>query len=205
MALDGAPGDVLYFPSRYWHVAEDSGRLSLSISVDLFVQPEPTHDVLGHADPLLGARLGLRGRTTIDAVVQASARALRSVSADAALAQALTVSLLNRSTAAGFDDVPAARRPRRLGGAEIIQGNPQHPIRWTPVGGELVCSANGHACSAPRLRAVTSLLARLNAGAPMRVDAAVRDQSGTGLSSGGVRALLEKLYAFRAIEIVPGP
>jgi len=168
IALDGAPGDVLYFPSSYWHVAEDSGRLSLSISVDLFVQPEPTYHPPTDAESLLLS--------------------------------------INRSTASGFDDVPAVRPPRRLASADVIRGDPRRPIQWTKgKGRELVCSANGHACSAPRLRAVTSLLARLNAGAPICVRDAVRDHSGAGLSRGGVRALLEKLYAFRAVEIISRP
>jgi len=132
IALDGGPGDVLYFPSDCWHVAEDSGRLSLSISLDLFLESEPTHDPPSAAELLLLS--------------------------------------INRSTASGFDDVPPARPPRRLGSADVIRGDPRQPIRWTTGSGrELVCSANGHACSAPRLRAVTNLLVRLKRGrAPAR-------------------------------------
>ncbi len=92
VALDGNAGDVLYFPSHYWHVAEDSGRLSLSISVDLFVQPEPTHDPPSAAESLILS--------------------------------------INRSTASGFDDVPPARPPRRLGNADVIRGDPLYLILW---------------------------------------------------------------------------
>src|SRR5207245_3009425 len=39
LTLEGEPGDLLYWPSSYWHVAESDGDLSVTMNICLYLEP----------------------------------------------------------------------------------------------------------------------------------------------------------------------
>jgi hypothetical protein len=132
---------------------------------------------------------------------------LRALSEDPALEQALVAARLNHQTAFGFGQVPAPAPPRRLRDGMVVHGRPEAPIRWGRVGGEIVCSASGHAFVLPDDPRVPGLLRRLNTGRPLRVGDLTATAAGT-IPRGGtafpasraeVRGLLERLLALRGI------
>jgi 50S ribosomal protein L16 3-hydroxylase len=183
--VEASPGDLVYWPARFWHVAEPAGyALTLHIGLgthggtannpnadgssaerissaiyDLLLERGRGRDI---ARPLpLTPR---RGDSTGD--WKHAARALSASRAShSRLAHILVGRYLSRITALGFDPPPiprsksAPRQPTRL------RIDPQRPILWQRVGGTLVVSANGHAFTAPHDGRLIRLLRRINAGA----------------------------------------
>src|SRR6185436_729100 len=94
VVLQGKPGDVIYWPSSYWHVGEDAGGLSVAISLALFMEAEPWTDVV------LARRLRSRARRAAlgPAATTRSLGALRSALADPALEQMLVAARLRHLT-----------------------------------------------------------------------------------------------------------
>jgi hypothetical protein len=201
VVLEGRPGDVIYWPSSWWHIGEDAGGLSVAVSLMLFMEPVPADVgvVLRHA---LGGRAGAARRS-----VGGTLRALASLGRDPALARALTAARLNHRTGFGFAGVPPPARPRHLPDEAVVRGRPEAPVAWRRVDDDLVVSAAGHAFVVPADPRVPPLLRRLNTGRPLRVGDLVA--AGTGMvrrggasyvaSPDGVRAVLERLLALGGI------
>ena len=221
VVLDGTPGDVLYFPSGYWHIGEDVGGVSMAVSLMLFMKARPAEHVLAHlherfADhlkdgaPCTGSPGSGARRPRVPGTpshVESALAALRAMGGDGALRRDLTAACLNHATGSGFDAVPPALPVRALAEMAIVRGQPDYPIRWLPAGaGEIVCSANGHAFTIAARPRILALLARLNGGEPARVGDLVREYA-AGAHKGGrrapppveIRTLLSKLASLRAL------
>ena len=210
--LSAAPGDVIYWPSDYWHIGEDAGGLSVAISLALFMAPDVAGDLARNVERLVRARDDGRRRTgpfplhpggrrasaTVGAAARQTARRLTTVSRD--VEEALTGAWLNHLTGYGFASVPAPEPLRPLAARTVIRGCPQDPIRVvTTRDGALVCSANGHAFSVTGHPKLSALLEQLNSGRPCRVGELMTTYSGRA-SRAGIRAILEKLYSLRAVS-----
>jgi hypothetical protein len=225
VVLEGTPGDILYFPSDYWHIGEDVGGLSMAISLMLFMEARPAEQVLPHVEERLATRLGARppraGRSTrrgtlrpvpgVSSHVESALTALRAMSGDTALRRVLTAACLNHATGSGFTAVPPPRPVRTLTETAVVRGRPEYPIRWLPTGaGEILCSANGHAFTMAAHPKVLALLGRLNGGEPCCVGDLVRQYAGAARQRGRrapppveIRTLLSKLASLRALTTVP--
>lgn len=204
IVLEGTPGDVLYFPSDYWHIGEDVGGLSMAISLMLFMEARPAEHVLPHVEERLATRLGAG---TPRAHVQSALTALRAMSSDTGLRRVLTAACLNHATGSGFTAVPPPLVVRTLPETAVVRGHPEYPIRWLPTGtGEILCSANGHAFTMAAHPKILALLGRLNGGEPCRVGDLLREYAGTARKGGRralppveIRTLLAKLASLRAL------
>jgi 50S ribosomal protein L16 3-hydroxylase len=202
--LEGRPGDVVYWPSPYWHIGEDAGGFSVAISLMLFMEPRPGADLAVALDQLGGAVRGRGG-------VRGAVRALQALARDPRLERALVAARLRHATGFGFSEPPPAAAPRRLGVESIVRGRPEAPIQWRRVGDELICSAGGHAFALPDDPRVPGLLRRLNSGQPRRVGDEMSRCAGRvrraravfDASPADVQALLERLLALRAITDRP--
>ncbi|WP_163506609.1 JmjC domain-containing protein [Fodinicola acaciae] len=198
-AAEVGPGELLYWPSSYFHVGESAGDTAAT-SVNIGV-PREGHraaydldDLLLNADPALLADPGL-GFRQFDAPAGAStaitepaglapamADALRHFRqlADHQLARRTADRSLRIRTAGGFRPVPppAPRVP-------LTDGTVVRPVEEIAIAGGL-CAANGQVTSfGARLR---PLLDRLRDGQPVTADG----EAG--------RALLETLESFRAVR-----
>jgi 50S ribosomal protein L16 3-hydroxylase len=215
MKFDAGPGDIIYWPSDYWHIGEDAGGASAAISLGLFMEPDPAGDMARHVADLIGAHLGT-GQARLDRGgsparmrkgLHRAARALNAVSRDPALEIALTASRLNHLTGFGFSQVPGPERRSRLRESDLVRGDAHYPILWMRSDGELVCSANGHAFTVPAHPKVPALLRCLNRGVPVRVKGLLDAYSTTErrgsiefvASRKDLRFLLEKLHSLRAL------
>lgn len=227
ITLDAEPGDIIYWPSSYWHIGEDLGGWSVAISVALFMDLSPGADLVRHVAPMVADRLARTrhevssalppggpegGARVVPELVRAAVDALRGVSRSPALAETLAASWLDHLTGYGFMRVPAPRAPRHLADDERVRGDPENPILWLPVGGrDLICSANGHSFGIPADPRVLALFERLNGGTVCRVGDLVGE--GTGMVEAGgrefvasahdIRALLERLWSLRALTECP--
>ncbi|MGH7393242.1 MAG: hypothetical protein ACREM3_27865, partial [Candidatus Rokuibacteriota bacterium] len=217
ITLEGEPGDVIYWPSDYWHIGEDAGGLSAAISVALFMDAGAAGTLTRHAAPLIehrGAALDRAARFPrsvgrLAAMVERAAGSLRDLDRAPELRRALTASWLNHATGAGFRRVPPPLLDVRLADDDIVTGQPADPILWLRgADREVLCSANGHDFAIAANPRLLRLLERLNAGTPARVAALVAEHAGACRAGGrtfeaspaDVRALLEHLCRVRAIS-----
>ena len=221
IVMDAEPGDVIFWPSDYWHIGESvDGGLSSAVSVALFMTPRPTADVMARAASLVHARMAgavpaARGGAHAEHVQRIALEAARSqaalaaAAADPALERALRIDLLNGITAFGFTRPPRPLPRRTLADGDIVSGHALYPILWMPdADDEIVCSACGHAFTVAASPHVILLLESLNAGQPHRVGELVERHAGVVEANGvefrtppaSVRALLERLLSLRAIS-----
>ncbi len=205
ITLDADPGDVIYWPSDYWHIGEDAGGLSAAISLALFMEPDLS-EIMRHVEFFMGRRISGRA-PLVDEQPKVTVSALKAVSRDRNLKLALIASRLNYLTGFGFTRVPAPLLLKTLHENDLVGIVPGFPILWIAKAGEIICSANGHAITLPAHPKVSALLRRLNSGARCRVKELVAEYSGTVRRNGvefiasrkAVFDLLEKLHSFRAL------
>src|SRR5262249_35483723 len=161
--LEGKPGDLIYWPSSYWHVAESIGGLSLTLAVPVFPQFDGGSDVFSHVTKTIESRLKTTEEMRVysshpdrlqksadkaSKVVRLVLKTLRDMSRSVELGRDLRIAWLNRVTSFGFASVPAPRPYQSLKDDDTVRGDPQYPVVWLPLGDdEIICSPNGHACS----------------------------------------------------------
>ena len=226
--LKGDPGDLLYWPSGYWHIGEAVNKeIVLALSVALFMNAQPVDDIIKHAGRAIERRFNREKVPTprrvfpgnlftsthevIPKTLEMATETLVELDRDPEFAQDLKLSLLNRITGFGFNNVPPAQVPSELNEEDVVRRAPNSLIVWMDwEDDQVVCSANGHGFSVLGHPKVIRLLESLNAGKESTVKTLVQDHSGTvsidgvdfEASSEAILALLEKLYSLRALEIV---
>ena len=222
IVMDAQPGDVIYWPSDYWHIGESvGGALACSVSVALFMEPRPSFDVATSAANMVYRQLANDAPSprirpselaasvgVIEATTRRATDALKAVSDDERLLRALRVSALNRVTGSGFDYAPVALPLAPLADDGTVRGDASYPVLWMRKDDdEIICSANGHSFGIAASPMVLSLLEWVNSGVPARVASLVAAHSGTVVADGvefetsdaDVRGLLERLVSLRAI------
>lgn len=216
--LEGEPGDIIYWPSSYWHVGESSGEWSASISLGLRLNYQPFADVLRHLILLVSERLSETPRvdtypfdpnslrqsaTEMPGEIKTAINVLREISLSAEIEQVHKLAWLNRVTGFGFLKVPPPLPPRRLAEDEFIYTRADYPIVWLPwSSGRIACSANGHSLTFRESTEVIKMIERLNTGAACRVKDLIQEsaESSTPDATALLRNVLEKLYCLRAVE-----
>ena len=216
--LEGGPGDIIYWPSGHWHVAESSGPLSVSISLGLRLHYEPVTEVLRYLGRAVGARLGetsvvdtypfdpnglQQSAEAMPAAMEAAFETVKSVCRSSELERLIKLAWLNRVTSFGFLRVPPPLPHRSLGECEIIRGRPGHPVVWIPWDdGQIACSANGHTIKVKGTAQVIRLVEVLNTGGSYSVADIVEECAGRGAASETalLRKVLESLFCIRAVE-----
>lgn len=212
-AAEVEPGDLLYWPSSYFHVGESAGT-EPATSVNVGVPREEHHagydveDLLADLDPeLLADRKGSgivtrlppvdapltapgadpTGRLPAD-VPSALAQAVRVFGPERRLRDRISEVSLRRWTAGGFEPVPSAAPRRPISDETIVRGDVRFPVLWAghgETGG--MCSVNGHAvCTAVPPRDLQRILPPLRSGEPVEVGDLLR--AGTAGGSGTPRA-----------------
>jgi hypothetical protein len=220
LILDGGPGDIIYWPSGHWHVAESSGPLSASISLGLRLDYEPVAEVLRHLGRAAGARLGAnaaadtypfdpddpqQSAADVPATIEAALEAVKEVCRGEEFERLIKLAWLNRVTSFGFVSVPPPLPRSTLGDGEVIRGRPGYPVVWIPLeDGQLACSANGHSLKVKGSAEVIQMIELLNTGAPRSVNDIIRGCAGHGAvrEAAILRNLLESLFCIRAVEAV---
>jgi 50S ribosomal protein L16 3-hydroxylase len=221
--LEGEPGDVLYWPGRYWHVGEPLGDLSIGISVAL-MPVQLSSFIVGainnQIDEFLCPRLTTDGgfphvareveesAEMIAAAATRAAKLLKRARDDSDFIQSVQVAWLDHMTSGGNDPPPPPLPLETLDDNCLIGGIPEIPIVWITSDDKIVCSANGNSILLPAAPAIVGLLTELNGGATLRVRDLIKKYKGVSRRDGvqfkvtkpGLRFLLSKLYSLRAIS-----
>ena len=222
--LEGEPGDVLYWPGRYWHVGEPLGDLAIGVSVALvpvqlssFIVGAINNHIGEFLHPTLTTDGGFPHAATdveespemIAAAIKRAAKVLKRARDDSDFFQSIQVSWLDYMTSGGNDPAPPPLPPETLDDNCLIGGIPEIPIVWITSDNQIVCSANGNSILLPAAPAIIGLLTELNGGATLRVRDLIKKYTGVSRRDGvqfkvtkdGLRFVLSKLYSLRAISL----
>lgn len=228
ITLEGEAGDLLYWPSDYWHIGEDAGGLSIAISLQVFPEYQLTAPLFAQAareieihlrqerlsDTLsFSADRPLDTPLAITKLVNRAIRTLHGASRDPNFRETLAVLWLKHVTSLGFHNVPPPLPPIPLSLDDEISGDSSFPIVWMFARNQrILCAANGHCFALAAHPNLPKLIARLNSGVPVRVRELIKQYSGSVCRAGirfraSSRALLgflERLAGFRAIRLATG-
>lgn len=191
---DVEPGDLLYWPSSYYHIGESvDGAVATSVNIGI---PIDEHRALYDVDDLLigpfeTPRLNALGQNAtrglpavaapalvrtphrngvlaagLPPALEAAMRAMRERLRPAALRESAMLASLKRWTAGGFEPVPVPHRRKTLADAAVVRGAPGFPLRGHAASGRgCWVAANGHLYRTTEAPAhVASLLDALNSG-----------------------------------------
>lgn len=200
--MTAKPGDMTYWPSSAWHIAESDGEFSATWSLGVWVDKphaEVVSEVLG---PLVGALLGKNaklGATPIKNFPAASgevadlppllsqtSKVLGHLDAEE-LERRLREYWLGHLSAQGLKVAPAAKF--RLG-KNLKLAQPSSPILWAVEGRTLRCGFAGQVFAAPYSKALVDQLKLLNSGQTVPLKAADR-KIFTSLGNAGALAHLK--------------
>ncbi len=224
LVLEAEAGQVVYWPSSYWHIAEGEGDLSVALNVALYLG-DTTGDFVARAvrapkpAPSGPATLpwpaGERGRGAEaarlpswlpGALQEPFAEAARPFASCASPLRAVQEAWLSRVSAYNFHrSVPPARPAPVLAPGARVRVQEDFPIVVQPAANALLCAAHGHVLEVPDLPAVRALAGWLNEGGSVSAEqlaARVAERfEGDGVGLREVVALLEALLSIRALEV----
>jgi 50S ribosomal protein L16 3-hydroxylase len=207
ICLEGEPGDIIYWPSSYWHVAESGGRLGSSLSLGLYYGSGLARTIVPGLEA--GSREILGGDKAKGSLPFSDQRAMLYLASSAErlgreserLTRGLMRFWMDRITGYGFARIPRARGrvPLRLG--QAVRANPASPILCRKFNHDLVVSANGRSIAISYHRNVVELIRTLNRGQDCLItDLLEEDQRRQQRPSRGVRRALMFLLDVRAVE-----
>jgi hypothetical protein len=173
--LDGEPGDILYWPSSYWHVGESRGGTVSSLSLGLYPRDSlaatAARLVEDEAARALGAKNYVEWLPT--AVEQLEAAPPRALRAFAGASENLDLALLRRRmeqvTGHAFEQIPLPPAPGRFRASSVFVADPAFPIFCRAVGGTAIIAANGRSITLPRSKALRGMIDALNRGGSVSV------------------------------------
>jgi hypothetical protein len=154
LVLHARPGDVIYWPRDYWHIAEGKpGRFSTMLSVGLFL----SHHVGGRrGDELLAFREKLLSKSQGPSCMRSQEMTAESRGPQGAKRLRWATALGSRF---GSPEIPV--RPR---GKIAVAKKASALLLWRVSGTRVLVSANGHAATLPYTPALGILLQRLARG-----------------------------------------
>ena len=227
VAVEGRLGEILYWPSRFYHIGECDGpaahfsvgfQAPRSAATEVWTELAQLvwHDLIGERDRTDDAQLSdpiAEPRMLLDARAEARRR-FEAIMEDPRLDRTLKKTWLNRKTADGFENVPDPLPRAPLAMDDVLEGDPAFPLRTVDLDDdEMLCGAHGQSVSLPRHAAMYALVARLASGAPISVRSAVdlvaahRGDGDADLDADAddVIAMLEALETMRAFSRVSPP
>jgi ribosomal protein L16 Arg81 hydroxylase len=217
--LEGEPGDILYWPSTYWHVGESDGSLHASFTISLHFPWRPLSLIEVMVRQRTEASLGgetwremypfdgdapQRSAKELPSAISSALAQFRAVANDESLERSLTASWINRVSAYGFTTVPAPAPRAELDDDMRLVACPHSPLVWQEAGEVVLFSANGHAVAVPRDPDVLRLLERVSAESSFSAAsllASLRAEGGFALEGDHVRQILATLVSLRALRV----
>lgn len=211
VCLEGEPGDILYWPPSYWHVAESDGRLGSSLTLALYhgysifvalikSMGEWNREIGGDERDPIGSLPFSKLRMS----AEMASIAQRAEGRPGRLTERLMRSWMERITSYGFRRIPRARGRAALRIGRGVRANPISPILHWRCNGDLVIAANGRSMAVAYNREIVRMLGRVSRGTICKIT----DQLNAGrrksqrASRQGLRQALKFLLEERALEQV---
>ena len=171
ICLEGGPGDILFWPSSYWHVAESDGQLGSSLSVGFSYGysvlaalsehiGEWSRDIGGGAgDPICALPF-----SKLQASGELASIAQRAEGPPGRLTERLMRFWMERTTSYGFGPIPRKRGRVAPQMGRRVRPNAHSPILHWKCNRELVISANGRSLVVAYDPEVVRMLCRVSRG-----------------------------------------
>ena len=200
--LDGEPGDILYWPSSYWHVGESRGGTVSSLSLGLYWHDSLATTAARLVEDEVARELGLHNvveplPTSVEQLEAPPRRALRAFSrASDNLSLAMLRRRMEHVTGHAFADIPLPRVRDRLRASSVVAADPAFEIFYRSVGRTAVVAANGRSMTLPRSNALRQMIGALNRGAHVSLE-----EAGKGAVKQHLRSALRFLLFSGAVEI----
>jgi 50S ribosomal protein L16 3-hydroxylase len=189
--LTVGPGEVIYWPSRFYHVAIPDNRFSVTMNFAFY--PELDHRswleraFMAMTSGTSSKQTPFHGLKLPDGLAAACASAERALSTGAFERQMLR-ELVAHCTRFGFHEAPPLRRPSALEPGARVRQTADISLVCVPDGhGSSILSANGHVLDVPESDGVGALVGALNSGQRIDVDSVTL-------------GIFEQLYAWGAVE-----
>jgi len=182
IVLEGDPGDLMYWPPSYWHVAEasdpPSSPLTLTVTLDEAGSPmrsalarlqemaAGTPQANGAASWYAYSPSALRkGRTRLPRRITAAHGAVRRLLESTRFESESLIAWMDWVSGSAFLNFPAQWEDRPpLRDSDLVRGDARFPILWADTGRDLECSANGHHWTMRRTRESVNALRYLASG-----------------------------------------
>jgi 50S ribosomal protein L16 3-hydroxylase len=207
ICLEGKPGDIIYWPSSYWHVAESGGWFGSSLSLGLYYGSDlvqalapgleaGSREIFGNKHPI--ASLQFSNRRVPTRLVSVAERVGRE---SGTVTRALMCCWMQRITGYGFERIPRARGHVQLRAGKSIRAKGSSLILSRKDENHLLIAANGQSIIIPFHRDVENLIDTLNHGRPCPItDLLTPSRRGRLQSIRTVRRALKFLLNARALE-----
>ena len=205
--LEGNPGDIIYWPSSYWHVAESGGWFGSSLSLGLYYGSDlvqalapgleaGSREIFGNKKPI--ASLPFSNRRVPASLVSVAERVGRE---SGTVTRALMCFWMQRITGYGFERIPRVRGHVLLRAGKSVRANGSSLILSRKIGNHLVIAANGQSIVVPCHRNVENLIGTLNYRRACPIaDLLTARRRGRQRSTRTVREVLKFLLNARALE-----
>jgi len=209
--LEGGPGDIIYWPSSYWHVAESEGGMGSSLSVLLFYgesvfagltknMSEWYREIGGdERDPI-----GSLPLSKLQVPQELVSTAQRAEGRPGCLTERMMRSWMELITGYGFMRIPRVRGRVALPRGREVCANPAFPIVYWKCNGDLVIAANGRSMAVAYNREIVRMLGEVSHGTNCKVADLLRAGGGRSerFSRQGLRRTLKFLLEERALDAV---
>lgn len=179
IVIEGGPGDVLYWPASYWHVAESDGGLCTTVGLGLFARNRPTRLLDEAVQELVdeGAlpKPGQLPPPAGDAteLLHTALQGIASTLDHPALNRRLEEKLLAFTTSFGFRTVLPPTGDATL--PEQVRLLEPGMVAWTLQGDVLLWSVAGAVYRYPAVEGLVRTLERLAGGATLDVSDLARE------------------------------
>ncbi len=211
VCLEGEPGDILYWPSSYWHVAESDGRLGSSLTLALYHGYSifvALMKNIGDWNREIGGDerdpIGSLPFSNLQVPSELASIARRTEGHPGRLTERLMRSWMERITSYGFRRLPRVRARAALRMGRGVRANPTSAMLHWKFEGDLVISANGRSIAVPYDREIVRMLGKVRRGTNCTVADLLRagGRKSERLSRLGLRRTLKFLLEERALEAV---
>ncbi len=170
IVLEGEPGDVIFWPKEYWHVAETvNDETALTIALGFFCEENPfkgiytiTESLMNDMGLKLPARLPYNGSTTslLDEVLKVQDASFQHPTIQQNT-QAYYLCWLSRF---GFDVAPDPDPSQTLSENDKVQICAHAPIVYKQFGSKLFIAINGRSFWMPAHPQIAAMIDKLNVG-----------------------------------------
>jgi 50S ribosomal protein L16 3-hydroxylase len=216
ITIDAEPGDVIYWPHHYWHVAT-SESLEWTTTINLamwwetpaalIIRPaiDRVLDALSHQAPPAheGQITECLDASALPASINAALAETRQALRSSVVDEAVRDSWRRVASSGGFIVPPKPKERQPLEDSDLVQGDPEHPILVASVGrARLNVVSNGYVFDVPASNSVHALLRRVNRGDVVQIGRLLNGLPRTkvGFGQAKARLLLEHLEAVHAIN-----
>lgn len=176
--LVARPGDMTYWPSSAWHIAESDGSFSATWSLGVWVDSRHADRVVNILAELIHQKLGSQADLVmtpftelhkksgqlldLPKLYRQTIRSLETISAKELEAQ-FGKAWLAHISKQGFKTSPPQQTASRLPDKLRLK-NPGSPILWKVWGSNLICGFGGYLVETPKSKSLIRLLTALNTG-----------------------------------------